>query len=64
MQVPELWVVSLDASDQVPTATFVKELKKKGVGETSSDDTAEWGTVHLIGPSQSILACAEDGESL
>ena len=62
-----MWAVSskkaMDASLRMLDVVFVRELRRKGVKRTFSVGDAEWGEAYLIGPTQSIVACAEDGTS-
>ncbi|KAL5536386.1 hypothetical protein ACEPAF_208 [Sanghuangporus sanghuang] len=52
---PELWSVTLE-NDQVHI-NFERELRMK----KAKVDETEWGKAFLIGRSQSVVACAEDG---
>ncbi|KAL5478898.1 hypothetical protein ACEPAI_2175 [Sanghuangporus weigelae] len=56
---PELWTVTLE-SERVHIS-LERELVRKLELDEKQDDEAEWGEAFLIGPSQNVVACAEDG---
>ena len=57
-----MWTVSV--TDERISLNLERELARKLEPSEREDDDAEWGEAFLIGPSQSVVACAEDGQNL
>lgn len=60
LQPPEVWEVLTSVNDGV-NVRFAKELVRKSEPDEKQEADAEWGDAYLFGPSESIVACAEDG---